>query len=112
MPNGVRDEFPTAVPESVGVPSSALRELTAQVQGYVDRDDIVGAELLIIKDRKAVLHETAGWRDREDHLGMEAGTIFNVRSMTKPVVGTATQMLIQAGVIGIRDKASPVPGLI
>ena len=106
MPNGVRDEFPTAVPESVGVPSSALRELTAQVQGYVDRDDIVGAELLIIKDRKTVLHETAGWRDREDHLGMEAGTIFNVRSMTKAVVGTATQMLIQAGVIGIRDKAA------
>ena len=106
MPNGVRDEFPTAVPESVGVPSPALRELAAQVQGYVDQDDIVGAELLIIKDRKAVLHETAGWRDREDHLGMEAGTIFNVRSMTKPVVGTATQMLIQAGVIGIRDKAA------
>ena len=106
MPNGVRDEFPTAVPESVGVPSSALRELTAQVQGYVDQDDIVGAELLVIKDRKTVLHETAGWRDREDQVRMEAGTIFNVRSMTKPVVGTATQMLIQAGVIGIYDKAA------
>ena len=106
MPNGVRDEFPTAVPESVGVPPPALRELAAQVQGYVDQDDIVGAELLIIKDRKTVLHETAGWRDQEDHLEMEASTIFNVRSMTKAVVGTATQMLIQAGVIGIRDKAA------
>ena len=106
MPNAVRVEFPTAVPESVGVPSSALRELAAQVQGYVDQDDIVGAELLIIKDRKTVLHETSGWRDREDQGRMEAGTIFNVRSMTKPVVGTATQMMIQAGVIGIRDKAA------
>ena len=106
MPNAVRVEFPAAVPESVGVPSSALRELAAQVKGYVDQDDIVGAELLIIKDRKTVLHETAGWRDREDSVRMERGTIFNVRSMTKPVVGTATQMMIQAGVIGIRDRAA------
>ena len=106
MADRTQAEFPAVVPESVGVPSSALRELAAQVKGYVDQDDIVGAELLIIKDRKTVLHETAGWRDREDSVRMERGTIFNVRSMTKPVVGTATQMMIQAGVIGIRDRAA------
>ena len=106
MADEVRAEFPTAAPESVGVSSSVLGELAAQVQGYVDRDDIVGAELMIIKDRKTVLHEAAGWRDRDDGVAMERGTIFNVRSMTKPVVGTAMQMLIQEGTVGLGDKAA------
>ena len=101
-----RAEFPTAVPESVGVSSSVLGELAAQVQGNVDRDDIVGAELLIIKDRKTVLHEAAGWKDRDDGVSMGRDTIFNVRSMTKPVVGTAIQMLIQEGTVGIHDRAA------
>ena len=101
-----RAEFPTAVPESVGVSSSVLGELAAQVQGNVDRDDIVGAELLIIKDRRTVLHEAAGWRDREDGLAMERGTIFNVRSMTKPVAGTAIQLLIQEGTVSVNDRVA------
>ena len=72
MPNGVRAEFPTAVPESVGVPSSALRELTAQVQGYVDQDDIVGAELLIVKDRKT--KRPGSGRDGGSRLSMDPST--------------------------------------
>lgn len=110
MADRTRAEFPTAVPESVGVSSSALGELGAQIKGYVDQDDIVGAELLIIKDRKTVLHEAAGWKDRDDGVGMERGTIFNVRSMTKPIVGTAIQLLIQEGTVGTGDRAAQYLG--
>lgn len=103
--------FPPAPPESVGISAAALGELAEAVQGYLDDDLIVGAELLVIKQRRTVLHEVYGWRDREDGIAMERETVFNVRSMTKPFVGAAIQMLIDEGALALDDKAAQyLPG--
>jgi CubicO group peptidase (beta-lactamase class C family) len=37
---------------------------------------------------------------------MERGTLFNIRSMTKPVVGTAIQMLIGEGKLSLDDRVA------
>lgn len=95
--------FPRATPESQGLSAAALRELADVVRGYVDEDQIVGAELLVIKNRHTVLHEACGWKDRARHVPMACDTIFNIRSMTKPVTGTAAQILIDAGALGLDD---------
>ena len=59
------EAFPPATPESQGIPAKALRQIAEEVQRYVDEERIVGAELLVIKNRRTVLHETFGWDDRE-----------------------------------------------
>ena len=89
------DPFPVAAPEDVGLPAQALAELAAAVRGFVERDEIVGAELLVIKGDKRVLHESFGWQDREAGLPMPKDALFSVRSMTKPVIGTAVAMLLE-----------------
>jgi CubicO group peptidase (beta-lactamase class C family) len=99
-------DFALASPESQGISDESLRSLASGVRGYVERDEITGAELLVIKNRRTVLHETFGWRDREQKIPMERNTIFNVRSMTKPLTGMATQMLIDAGRLRLDDKVS------
>src|SRR5205823_12149417 len=72
---------------------------------------IVGGELLVIKNRKTVLHEVYGNRDREDKRPMERNTIFNIRSMTKPLTGAAVQILIDEGKVGLDDPvAKYLPG--
>jgi len=86
--------FPVAAPESQGIPSLALEDLADAVRGYVAGDKIAGAEVLVITNRKTVLHEAIGWRDREDTIPAEGHTVFNIRVMTKPVTGTAAHMLI------------------
>src|SRR5512136_748793 len=86
--------FEPASPESQGISDESLRLLASAVRGYVERDEVTGAELLVIKNRRTILHEVFGWRDRERRLPMERNTIFNVRSMTKPLTGMAAQMLI------------------
>lgn len=58
---------------------------------------MVGAELLVIKNRRTVLHEAFGWKDWETEEEMEPNTLFNIRSMTKPLVGTAIQLLVEEG---------------
>ncbi len=105
------EAFPEATAENVGMSSEALAALADTVQGYIDRDMAVGAELLVIKDRQTVLHEAFGWRDREAEIPMERDTLFNIRSMTKPVTGAAAQALIDDGVLALDDRVSDyVPG--
>jgi len=105
------DTYPTATPESQGLSSEVLQKLKDTVMGYFDSDQIVGAELVVIKNRYTVFHETFGWRDREDGVKMEKNTRFNLRSMTKPLTGAAAQILIDEGKLKLTDKAADyIPG--
>ncbi|MDY7107636.1 MAG: serine hydrolase [Planctomycetota bacterium] len=103
--------FPSAAPQSQGLSSEALRELAEVVRGYVEKDYAVGAELLVIKNRRTVLHEVFGQRDRENHLPWQPNTICNIRSMTKPLTGAAIQLLIDRGKLKLTDRAAQsLPG--
>jgi len=93
------------------IPQAKLDELADIVRGYFDKKLIVGAELMVIKDENVILHETVGWKDMEDSLVMEKNTIFNIRSMTKPLVGAAAQILVDEGKIAPDDPvAEYIPG--
>ena len=52
--------FPVATPESQGVSAAAVRRVAGEVEEYVKNGTIVGGELLIIKNRKTILHEVYG----------------------------------------------------
>ncbi len=95
--------FAPATPESQGLSSAELKELAGVVAGFVKEEKILGAELLVIKNRRAVLHETFGFRDVEQKLPFQRDTICCVRSMTKPLVGVAAQMLIEEGKLNLED---------
>ncbi|MBM3934978.1 MAG: beta-lactamase family protein [SAR202 cluster bacterium] len=95
--------FPPASPKDVGLSEYQVTRLARIVRGYVDDGDIVGAKVLLVKDGRTVLHEAAGWKDREAGKPMAAGTLFNIRSMTKPIGGMVIQMLIDDGVLGLHD---------
>jgi len=108
LPGQVRDTdpFPPATPESQGLASEALAELVTAVAGYLEKGELVGAELLVVKNRRTILHEVFGWRDRERELAMERHTICNVRSMTKPLTGAAVQILVDEGRLGLDDPVA------
>jgi len=101
-----KNSFPTATPESQGLSSDALSKLCDVIQGYVNNDQIVGAELVIIKNRNTVIDKAFGWKDRDDKVQMTPNTIFNIRSMTKPLTGTLAQMLIEEGKLALNDPVS------
>lgn len=84
----------------------ALAKLNRLVQSLVDEEEIVGAELLVIQDGKAILHEAYGWRDRESEQPMTTGSVFCVRSMTKPLIGASILMLVEEGKLHLDDKVS------
>jgi CubicO group peptidase (beta-lactamase class C family) len=94
--------YPYASPAEVGLDEERLRALVDLAAGWVAEDSIVGAEMIIVKDRKIVLHETVGWSDREAGVPLERNSIYRLRSMTKPFTGTAALMLVDGGLLDLR----------
>jgi CubicO group peptidase (beta-lactamase class C family) len=98
--------FSYTSPESQGIENKSMKELHEMVQGFVEDELIVGAELVVIKNRNIILHETIGWKDKENETPMDKDTLFNIRSMTKPVTGTAIQLLIDENHLSLDTKVS------
>ncbi len=98
--------FPYAQPEEVGLSSAKLNRLADEVAHWVAGGEIVGAELLIVKDRRIVLHEAFGWADREERRPMERNFLFSIKSMSKPFSAAAILMLEEDGKLSLADPVS------
>lgn len=95
-----------AEPESVGISSERLENVTRLVQGYVDDGKIPGAISLVARRGKVVHCETYGKADAENGRPMEADTIFRIYSMTKPIASVALMTLYEQGKFQLDDPAA------
>ncbi len=98
--------FPSSSALGESLSPKALERLHDLVQGFVDDGDIVGAELLVIRNGRSVLHEGFGMKDREQGVAMDTGNVFCVRSMTKPLIGTSILMLASDKKLKLSDPVS------
>jgi len=98
--------WPYAMPEAAGVQSAALEALGQRVRAWVAEESIIGGELLVVKDRSIIFHQAYGWSDRERGIPLERNSIFRIRSMTKPFVGTAVLMLMEQGEVALSDRVA------
>ncbi|WP_020526999.1 serine hydrolase domain-containing protein [Flexithrix dorotheae] len=80
--------------------------ITQKIKGWVRWGEIVGAEWLMIKGRKVIIHASIGWKDFEEEAPLTPNTIFRIRSMTKPFIGTAILMLADKKKLEINDPVS------
>jgi len=49
------------------------------------------------------MHKAIGWRDRESGLPMTTNTLFDLASMTKPIIATEVLRLAERGVVALDD---------
>ena len=105
-PSTPEQRFPASSALEQGLSPEALQKLDALVAELVAAEEVVGGELLVIKNGKTVLHSAHGWRDREANIPLEPGSVYCVRSMTKPLIGTAIAMLIEDDVIELDDRVA------
>lgn len=98
-----RPAFPAARPEAVGLSSRKLARLDSAIRQWVAEGDLVGAELLIVKDGRSVFHEAYGWSDRDERRPLARNAIFSIKSMSKPFTATAILMLARDGKLSLDD---------
>jgi CubicO group peptidase (beta-lactamase class C family) len=98
--------LPKTKPEKVGMSSERLSRVNVIIQEAIERKDFPGAVLLVGRRGKIVLHKAFGncqWIP--DSRPMTTSMIFDLASITKPVVtATSIMILVERGEIRLWDK--------
>jgi CubicO group peptidase (beta-lactamase class C family) len=80
--------------------------ITHTLQGFVDKEDLVGVSALVTIDGKEAYFGAFGMADREARRPMTRDTIVQIFSMTKPLTGTALMQLWEQGKFRLDDPVS------
>ena len=97
---------PWSRPSRSGCPSERLRRIDRYIQEYIDTNQIAGAVTLVARRGEVVHLEAQGSRDGEAGQPMTPDTIFEMASMTKPIVSAALMMLFEEGRFLLDDPIS------
>jgi CubicO group peptidase (beta-lactamase class C family) len=98
--------IPSGKPEDVGLSTQRLERVTELVERHIDAGSFSGAVTLVARDGRIVHHEAQGSMDLEANRPMSEDAIFRIMSMTKPVIGVATMMMIEEGKVRLQDPIS------
>jgi len=98
--------LPAADPQSAGVDPVKLLQITELLQQHVDDGLIAGAVAGVSRHGNVVYLESVGWQDIEQQQSMQDGSIFQIRSMSKPVTAVAALQLIEQGRLSLDDPVS------
>jgi CubicO group peptidase (beta-lactamase class C family) len=97
---------PTGKPEEVGLSSERLKRVAELVQRHITAGSFTGAVTLVARNGRIAYHEAQGVMDLETKKPMVKDGIFRIMSMTKPVIGVATLMMMEEGKIRLTDPVS------
>jgi CubicO group peptidase (beta-lactamase class C family) len=97
---------PTGTPEDVGLSSERLKRVAELVQRHITAGSFSGAVTLVARNGRIAYHEAQGVMDLETKKPMVKDGIFRIMSMTKPVIGVATLMMMEEGKIRLTDPVS------
>jgi CubicO group peptidase (beta-lactamase class C family) len=100
------DPLPRAKPEEVGLSTERLNEIAKRLSADIEAGRIPGAVVMIARKGKLAYSETFGFRDKAAGVKMTSDTIFNIASMTKPLVALAALQLHERGQLLIDDPLS------
>lgn len=97
---------PTPAPEDLGFDEGRLDVLRSRYQRGVTAGEIPGAHVIVLRDGKVVLDEVFGYADPVSRKPMTRETVFQLASMTKPVISVAAMILAEQGLIHLGDPVS------
>lgn len=97
---------PTAKPEEVGLSTERLKRVAELIQRHVAAGSFSGAVALVARNGRVAYHEAFGLMDIEAKKPMVNDGIFEIMSMTKPVIGVATLMMMEEGKVRLQDPVS------
>src|SRR5689334_22792416 len=95
-----------ADPADMGLDPARLERLNRHFWGYVEDGRLPGWLIAILRHGRVVHLQTAGQRDLEASLPVEADTIWRIYSMTKPITSVAAMMLWEEGAFELKDPVA------
>lgn len=80
-----------------------IADMDHLIRSEIARDNLAGANLLLLKDGLTLHRASYGMADIEKQIPMTDDTIFRIFSMTKPVICAAAMLLMERGIIDLFD---------
>ena len=105
-PHLALSQTPIVSPESVGVSSQRLALVDSMLQQHVHDGRVPGLVAGVSRHGQLVLLKSYGWQDVENKLPMQENSIFQIRSMSKPITAVAVLQLIDQGKLKLNDPVA------
>lgn len=83
-----------------------ISRIQKTLRNSIERKEIAGGNLLVIKDGKEILYQEDGLADREEGYPVKRDSIFRLYSMSKPVTAAAVMLLLERGEIDLYEPVS------
>jgi CubicO group peptidase (beta-lactamase class C family) len=99
-------QTPRSTPEALGFSSERLQRVSELLKRHIDAGSFSGSVTLVSRNGRVAHLEAQGLMDIESGKPMATDAIFRIMSMTKPVVGVATLMLVEEGKVRLDDPVS------
>jgi CubicO group peptidase (beta-lactamase class C family) len=93
-------------PEDVGLSSERLQRINQMIQRRIDAGEMAGAVTLVARRGRVAHFEAQGVADLESKKPMAKDSLFRIASMSKPITGVATMMLVEEGKVRLTDPVS------
>jgi CubicO group peptidase (beta-lactamase class C family) len=86
-----------------GIDGARIERIPARMQKFVDVGRAAGI-VTLVAHRGSIVNLTAvGFRDLESKTPIEADTIFQIASMTKPITAVGIMILVEEGLLALTD---------
>ena len=99
-------QTPIVSPESVGVSSQRLALVDSMLQQHVHDGRVPGLVAGVSRHGQLVFLKSYGWQDIENKTPMQEDSIFQIRSMSKPITAVAVLQLIDQGKLKLSDPVA------
>ena len=102
----VAADFSRARPEELGMSSERLSRLDTVLNSYVEKDQIAGQVLLVLRNGRIVHSLANGMRNIGTGEPMTEDTIFRIASQPKAIVSTGIMIHHESGQLDISHPLS------
>jgi CubicO group peptidase (beta-lactamase class C family) len=89
-----------------GFDANRLSRIDQALQSSVDKNEIAGAVVLVLREGRPAYQRAVGWADKESRKPMTMDAIFRIASQSKAITTAAVLMLFEEGRIGLGDPVS------
>jgi len=90
-------------PAKAGMDPAMLARIPVRMKQFVDQGKAAGIVTLVARNRNIAALDAVGYTDLETRKPMQVDNIFQIHSMTKPVVAMAAMMLMEQGMLALND---------
>src|SRR5215467_3675848 len=91
-----------------GPPATGMESFDAIIPALMQKWQIPGGAVGVVKDGRLVLARGYGWADEEASLVVQPDSLFRIASLTKAITAAAILKLVEDGSLDLDAKAFPM----